>query len=178
MSAIQRFHCIILFMYHFRLFFAVFSKQSNESPCILYASIVRTHHLQIYKMGEAVTSPNMQTRLDTKDFLKEERGWAEGVLKGLLKCFQNKLLIDFRLVTYLKHGIHQICFWWIFFFLRQTLKLYHKNTSFKYVLMKSFYYDFACLLSSKNSYIYLFTFYFLLHTWHIWRPYKVLPQYC
>ena len=120
MSAIQRFHRIILFMYHFHLFFAVFSKQSNESPCILYASIVRTHHLQIYKRGEGVTSPNMETRLDTKDFLKEERGWAEGVLKGLLKCFQfcfnfNKLLIDFGLVTYLKHGLHQICFWWIFF---------------------------------------------------------------
>ena len=61
---------------------------------------------------------------------------------------------------------------------RESLKLYHKNTCFKYVLMKSFYSDFACLLSSENSYIYLFTFYFLLHTWYIWRPYKVVPQYC
>ena len=61
---------------------------------------------------------------------------------------------------------------------RESLKLYHKNTCFKYVLMKSFYSDFACLLSSENSYIYLFTFYFLLHAWYIWRPYKVVPQYC
>ena len=50
---------------------------------------------------------------------------------------------------------------------RETLKLYHKNTCFKYVLMKSFYSDFACLLSSENWYIYLFTFYFFSHTWYL-----------
>ena len=60
------------------------------------------------------------------------------------------LLIDCRVATHLKHGF-----------------------------LKSFYPDFSCLLSSENSYIYMLIYFLLFIAYLcIWRPLKVVPQYC